>query len=79
MNEVIYISRFGGDIKTITDYINAEGLYPSTAKAVSDLYSMFSEECYSAGWMTPSEKVLVNFTAWLKEFCTNFNLYSEEI
>ena len=79
MNEVIYISRFGNDVRTITDYINKEGMYPSTAKTVSDLYSMFSEECYSAGWMTPSENILKKFLEWLTDFCSRFNLYSEEI
>jgi len=77
--EVMYVSKMGADIKVITNYLNAEGLYPSSPKIVSDMYSMYSEERYSAGWMYVDDIELAKFTSWLKEFCSSFNLYSEEI
>ena len=79
MKSTVYVSKFGDDIRLITEHLNAEGLYPTNAKVVHDLYSMYSEECYSAGWLYVDEYVLERFTLWLKEFLKKHNLYSEEL
>ena len=76
---MIYLSKFGDDIKLITDYLNRNGVYPSDAKEVHDLYSIFSEECYSAGWMYIDEDILEKFTAWTIDFCGRYQMYSEEL
>ena len=74
---MIYISKFGADIKLLTDYLNTEGIYPESAKEVQELYSVFSEDCYSAGWMYIDENILEKFTAWVIDFCNKYKMYSE--
>lgn len=55
------------DIKKIREHLTTIGTLDATDTELDTLYSTFSEDCFSAGWLTVSEDILERFAEWLEE------------
>ena len=59
--------RYPEDMKIIMKYLEAHGTLKIMSSTVESLYSEFSEEKYSAGWIRPDVEILERFADWLSE------------
>lgn len=55
------------DMKTILNYLKERGQVFVKDTTIENLYSRFSDEMYSAGWMSVYDGVLESFENWLSE------------
>jgi hypothetical protein len=55
------------DMAQILKHLNENGVVLVSASTIEDLYSEFSDEKYSAGWMSITEERLEEFSDWLDE------------
>lgn len=56
------------DMKRILDYLNEHGKILVGELTIERLYSDFSYEEYSAGWMSVDSDTLAEFEDWLENY-----------
>lgn len=54
------------DMGFILDYLSEHGTLYVSGRTVERLYREFSEECWSAGWISVTPKRLDEFADWLE-------------
>lgn len=63
----IHEFRYPEDMKNIMEYLEAHGTLKIRSSTVESLYREFSDEKYSAGWISPDVEILERFADWLAE------------
>ena len=61
-------ARYPDDLKKIREYLNSIGTLETSEAELEKLYSEFSEDCYSAGWLGLHEETLEHFADWLENY-----------
>ena len=55
------------DMEKILENLRANGVLACSSKTVESMYREFSDERYSAGWMSIDEFILEEFADWLAD------------
>jgi hypothetical protein len=55
------------DMSLILDYLKSHGEILIDEDIIEDLYYLFSDEKYSAGWLCVDEQILEESEEWLNE------------
>ena len=56
------------DMNVILKYLKSRGKIFVRYSTIEELYRVFSEDKYCAGWMTVDGDILEEFEAWLREY-----------
>ena len=62
-----YIFTYPDEMKKIISFLESIGTININYDTLERLYYDFSEECYSASWITVNEDILKEFARWLED------------